>query len=481
MALSTQALKHFSNTTCTTIPIFSTIQSRFISKTSATQNPTAQQIRQNRISQLENEWKENPRWSGLTRRYTAADVEALQGSMPIEHSIAKHGAEKFWHLLKTTPYIKALGALTGNQAMQQVKAGMQAIYISGWQVAADANLAGDMYPYQSLYPANSVPALVRSINKTLQRADQIHHAERDYCVEDWFVPLVADAEAGFGGVLNAFEITKAMIDAGAAAVHFEDQLASAKKCGHMGGKVLVPTSEAIDKLVSARLAADTMGVPTVIIARTDGEAASLITADVDPNDRQFCTGKRTPEGFFCTKPGLQQSISRALAYAPFADLLWCETATPNLAYAKAFAQAIHAHFPGKPLAYNCSPSFNWKSKLSDADIASFQEQIAKMGYKFQFITLAGFHALNYSMFDLSLNYVSRGMTAFVDLQQKEFAASEYGFTAVKHQREVGTGYFDSVTNVIQQGQSSITALKGSTEEEQFDENGNVDQKAVAQH
>lgn len=483
MALHAQVLKNqLIAANPSTVPIFSIIQQRFFSKTQATQNPTVQQLRQQRIARIEREWKENPRWKGIKRRYTAAEVEALQGSMPIEHSIARHGAQKLWNLVNETPYVKALGALTGNQAMQQVKAGMQAIYISGWQVAADANLSGEMYPDQSLYPANSVPALVRSINKTLQRADQIHHSEGDYSVEDWFVPLVADAEAGFGGVLNAFEITKGMIDAGAAAVHFEDQLASAKKCGHMGGKVLVPTSEAIDKLAAARLAADTMGVPTVIIARTDGEAASLITSDVDANDRQFCTGKRTPEGFFCTKPGLQQSISRAIAYAPYADLLWCETATPNLQYAKAFAQAVHAHYPGKLLAYNCSPSFNWKAKLSDADIATFQEALGQMGYKFQFITLAGFHALNYSMFDLALNYVATGMPAFVDLQQKEFAAGEYGFTAVKHQREVGTGYFDAVTNVIQQGQSSITALKGSTEEAQFDEGSASDKKsALAQH
>lgn len=340
------------------------------------------------------------------------------------------------------------------------------------------------YSDQSLYPANSVPALVKSINKALQRADQIHHSEQfegvdnTTGVDDWFVPLVCDAEAGFGGVLNAFELMKGMIEAGAAGVHFEDQLASAKKCGHMGGKVLVPTKEAVDKLVAARLASDVCGVPSIIIARTDAQAANLLTSDVDANDRQFCTGERTPEGYFHTRPGLEQSISRALAYAPFADLLWCETATPNLAYAKAFADAVHAHYPGKMLAYNCSPSFNWKKNLSDQDIAQFQKTIAQMGYKYQFITLAGFHALNYSMFDLAINYRAAGMSAFVNLQEKEFAAGKYGFTAVKHQREVGTGYFDSVTNVIQQGLSSTTALKGSTEEAQFDPEENI-KKAAA--
>lgn len=431
------------------------------------------------IARIEKDWRDNPRWRGVTRRYAAADVERLRGSVHIEHSLARRGAEKLWRDLQEKPFVRSLGAVTGNQAMQQVKAGLSSIYVSGWQTAADANNSGEMYPDQSLYPANSVPTLVRNINKSLQRADQLHHAEGDECVSDWFVPLVADAEAGFGGVLNAFELMKGMIEAGAAGVHFEDQLASAKKCGHMGGKVLVPTKEAVDKLVAARLAADVLNVPTVLIARTDAEAASLITSDVDANDRKFCTGERTPEGYFRVKAGLDQSISRALAYAPYADLIWCETGTPNLAYAKAFAEAVRTEFPGKLLAYNCSPSFNWKKNLSDLDIQEFQTQIARLGYKYQFITLAGFHALNYSMFELALNYHARGMTAFVDLQQKEFAAGEYGFTAVKHQREVGTGYFDSVTNVIQQGLSSTTALTGSTEEAQFSNDSPVSQKQTA--
>lgn len=446
---------------------------RPLTTSTPTSAPAFSQQALERIARTERDWKENPRWRGITRRYTAADVEKVRGSVDIEYTLAKRGAEKLWNLLHTRPFIRALGALTGNQAMQQVKAGLESIYVSGWQVAADANEAGAMYPDQSLYPANSVPALVARINRALQRADQLHYAEHmehrsKNPVKDWFVPMVADAEAGFGGVLNAFELMKGMIEAGASGVHFEDQLASAKKCGHMGGKVLVPTREAVDKLVAARLAADSMGVNTVIIARTDAQAANLITSDVDPNDRPFLTGDRTPEGFFTTRPGLDQSISRGLAYAPFADLIWCETATPNLSYAKAFAEAIHADFPGKLLAYNCSPSFNWRKNLSDADIARFQEQIASMGYKYQFITLAGFHALNYSMFDLALKYSRAGMPAFVDLQEREFAAGEYGFTAVKHQREVGTGYFDSVTQVITQGLSSTTALKGSTEEAQFD-------------
>lgn len=440
-----------------------------------------------RIANLERDWAENPRWKGIERRYSAADVERVRGSVDMEYSLAKQGAEKLWKGINETDYVNALGALTGNQAMQQVKAGLKSIYVSGWQVAADANISGDMYPDQSLYPANSVPALVKSINRALQRADQIHHAEQFEGVEnttgidDWFVPMVADAEAGFGGVLNAYELMKGMIEAGASGVHFEDQLAAAKKCGHMGGKVLVPTREAVDKLVAARLAADVCGTSTVLIARTDAQAANLITSDVDPNDRQFCTGERTPEGYFRTRPGLEQSISRGLAYAPYADLLWCETATPNLAYAKAFADAIHAHFPGKLLAYNCSPSFNWRKNLSDGDIAEFQRGIAKMGYKYQFITLAGFHALNYSMFDLARNYKSAGMTAFVSLQEKEFAAYKHGFTAVKHQREVGTGYFDSVTNVIQQGLSSTTALKGSTEEAQFEREDEQKKSAAVGH
>jgi isocitrate lyase len=422
------------------------------------QLPTAEQLQQ--------DWDTNPRWKGITRNYSAADVVRLRGTVHIEHSLARRGAERLWRQLHEMPFVNALGALTGNQAMQQVKAGLQAIYLSGWQVAADANIAGEMYPDQSLYPANSVPQVVKRINNTLQRADQLHHAEGKDDL-DWFAPIVADAEAGFGGVLNAFELMKAMIEAGAAGVHFEDQLASVKKCGHMGGKVLVPTREAVEKLNAARLAADIMGVPTLIVARTDAEAADLLTSDVDANDQPFCTGERTVEGFFKTKSGLDQAISRGLAYAPYADLVWCETGKPDLAYAKAFAEAIHAKFPGKMLAYNCSPSFNWKKNLDDATIAKFQKEIASYGYKFQFITLAGFHSLNYSMFNLAYGYAREQMKAFVELQEAEFAAADRGFTAVKHQREVGTGYFDAVTQTIQSGQSSTTALTGSTEEEQF--------------
>ena len=416
--------------------------------------------------QIQHEWNTDPRWAGITRNYTAADVVRLRGTIPVEHSIAKIGAEKLWRYLHEKDFVNALGALTGNQAMQQVKAGLNAIYLSGWQVAADANLAGQMYPDQSLYPADSVPAVVRRINNALLRADQLHHAEGDDSI-DFLQPIVADAEAGFGGVLNAFELMKAMIEAGAAGVHFEDQLASVKKCGHMGGKVLVPTREAVEKLNAARLAADVMGVPTLLVARTDAEAADLLTSDVDDNDKPFCTGERTVEGFYKVRNGLEQSISRGLAYAPYADLVWCETGKPDLEFARRFAEAIHAKFPGKLLAYNCSPSFNWKKNLDDATIAKFQKEIASYGYKFQFITLAGFHALNYSMFNLAHGYARRQMSAFVELQEAEFAAAEKGFTAVKHQREVGTGYFDQVTQAIQQGQSSTTALKGSTEEEQF--------------
>ena len=418
------------------------------------------------IAQMKKDWAENPRWKGVTRPYTAEDVDRLRGTVHIEHSLARRGAEKLWHLVNNEPFINALGAMTGNQAMQQVKAGLKAIYLSGWQVAADANIAGEMYPDQSLYPVNSVPNIVRRINNTLMRADQIHHSEGKDSI-DWFAPIVADAEAGFGGVLNAFELMKAMIDAGAAGVHFEDQLAAAKKCGHMGGKVLVPTQEAVQKLVAARLAADVMGVPTLVFARTDAEAANLLTSDFDENDKPFCTGERTPEGYYRVMNGLQQAISRGLAYAPYADLIWCETGTPNLEFARQFAEAIHRKFPGKLLSYNCSPSFNWKKNLDDATIAKFQRELGAMGYKFQFITLAGFHALNYGMFDLAYGYARDNMTAFVELQQKEFAAADRGFTAVKHQREVGTGYFDEVTQVIQAGQSSVTALTGSTEEEQF--------------
>ncbi|MET0961307.1 MAG: isocitrate lyase [Noviherbaspirillum sp.] len=422
--------------------------------------------RQEQIQALEKDWAENPRWEGVKRSYTAEDVVRLRGSVHIEHSLARRGAEKLWDLLKTEPFVNTLGALTGNQAMQQVKAGLKAIYLSGWQVAGDANQAGEMYPDQSLYPANSVPVVVKRINNTFQRADQIQWSEGKDDI-DYFAPIVADAEAGFGGVLNAFELMKSMIDAGAAGVHFEDQLASVKKCGHMGGKVLVPTREACEKLAAARLAADVSGVPTLVIARTDAEAADLLTSDVDPIDQPFCTGERTVEGFYKTRPGFDQAVARALAYCEYADLVWCETGKPDLAFAKAFADAIHAKFPNKMLAYNCSPSFNWKKNLDDATIAKFQKELGAMGYKFQFITLAGFHSLNYSMFNLAYGYARNNMSAFVELQENEFAAAERGFTAVKHQREVGTGYFDAVTQTIQQGQSSTTALHGSTEDEQF--------------
>jgi len=422
--------------------------------------------RAEQIAALQHDWDTNPRWKGVTRTYTAEDVVRLRGSLAIEHTLAKRGAEKLWDLVTNEPFVNALGALTGNQAMQQVKAGLKAIYLSGWQVAGDANLAGEMYPDQSLYPANSVPMVVRRINNAFQRADQIQWSEGKDDI-DFFAPIVADAEAGFGGVLNAFELMKAMIEAGASGVHFEDQLASVKKCGHMGGKVLVPTREAVEKLTAARLAADVMGTSTLVIARTDAEAADLLTSDVDDNDKLFCTGERTVEGFYKVRNGLEQSISRALAYAPYADLVWCETGKPDLAFAKAFAEAVHAKFPGKMLAYNCSPSFNWKKNLDDATIAKFQKELGAMGYKFQFITLAGFHSLNYGMFNLAHGYARRQMSAFVELQEAEFAAAAKGFTAVKHQREVGTGYFDAVTQAIQQGQSSTTALHGSTEDEQF--------------
>ncbi|MFM2398652.1 MAG: isocitrate lyase [Pseudomonadota bacterium] len=414
---------------------------------------------------LQKEWDSNPRWKGIKRGYTAEDVIRLRGSLQIEHTLAKRGAEKLWNLVNTEPFVNSLGALTGNQAMQQVKAGLKAIYLSGWQVAGDANLAGEMYPDQSLYPANSVPMVVKRINNTFIRADQIQWSEGKNDV-DFFAPIVADAEAGFGGVLNAFELMKSMIEAGAAGVHFEDQLASVKKCGHMGGKVLVPTREAVAKLTAARLAADVMGVPTVLLARTDAEAADLVTSDVDDNDKPFLTGERTVEGFYRTNNGLEQSISRGLAYAPYADMIWCETGKPDLEFARKFAEAIHKHFPGKLLAYNCSPSFNWKKNLDDATIAKFQRELGAMGYKFQFITLAGFHSLNYSMFDLAYGYARDNMSAFVQLQEKEFAAAEKGFTAVKHQREVGTGYFDAVTTTIER-EASTAALKGSTEDEQF--------------
>jgi len=424
------------------------------------------------VQKLHKEWQQ-PRWSGIRRNYAAADVVRLRGSVHVEHSLARSGAEKLWRLLNTENFVHTLGALTGNQAMQQAKAGLKAIYLSGWQVAGDANLAGEMYPDQSLYPVNSVPSVVERINNALLRSDQIQWMEgvgpgdADYI--DYMLPVVADAEAGFGGVLNAFELMKAMIRAGASGVHFEDQLASAKKCGHLGGKVLVPNREAVSKLAAARLAADVLGVPTVLLARTDAEAADLVTSDIDDNDQPFLTGDRTVEGFFRTRPGFEQAVSRGLAYAPYADLIWCETGKPDLAFARAFAEAIHAQFPGKMLAYNCSPSFNWKKNLDDATIARFQRELGAMGYKFQFITLAGFHSLNYAMFDLAYGYARSNMRAFVDLQQAEFAAAERGFTAVKHQREVGTGYFDAVTTTVER-EAATAALKGSTEDEQFFDN-----------
>ncbi|PGT95355.1 isocitrate lyase [Bacillus cereus] len=423
-------------------------------------------MKNERIEKLQESWELDTRWKGITRPYSAEDVIRLRGSIDIEHTLARRGAEKLWSSLHTEDYINALGALTGNQAMQQVKAGLQAIYLSGWQVAADANLSGHMYPDQSLYPANSVPAVVKRINQTLQRADQIQHMEGSGDT-DYFVPIVADAEAGFGGQLNVFELMKGMIEAGASGVHFEDQLSSEKKCGHLGGKVLLPTQTAVRNLISARLAADVMGVPTIIVARTDADAADLITSDIDPVDKAFITGERTPEGFYRTKAGLDQAIARGLAYAPYADLVWCETSEPNLEDAKRFADAIHKEHPGKLLAYNCSPSFNWKQKLDEKTIASFQKEIASYGYKFQFVTLAGFHSLNYGMFELARGYKERGMAAYSELQQAEIAAEKHGYSATRHQREVGTGYFDEVAQVITGGTSSTTALKGSTEEAQF--------------
>lgn len=418
------------------------------------------------IARLATEWETDTRWKGVKRPYTAEDVLRLRGSVQIEHTLARMGANRLWRLLSTEPYVAALGALTGNQAVQQVKAGLKAIYLSGWQVAADANLAGQMYPDQSLYPANSVPHVVRRINQALQRADQIYHAEGKDDIY-WFAPIVADAEAGFGGPLNVFEIMKAMIEAGAAGVHFEDQLASEKKCGHMGGKVLVPTQTAIKHLVAARFAADVMGVPTLLIARTDANGAHLITSDIDPTDQRFLTAERTPEGFYRMRGGLNAAIARGLAYAPYCDLIWCETAEPNLKEAERFAKTVHEQYPGKWLAYNCSPSFNWKKKLDPETIATFQQRLGAMGYVFQFVTLAGFHALNYSMFQLALGYKERGMAAYSRLQEAEFAMEPCGYTATKHQREVGTGYFDEVAQVIAGGMSSTTALKGSTEEAQF--------------
>jgi len=416
---------------------------------------------------IQKDWDTNPRWKNVKRDYTAEEVVKLSGSVNIEYSLAKQGAEKLWNEINNSDFVNALGALTGNQAMQQAKAGLRAVYLSGWQVAGDANTGMQMYPDQSLYPVDSVPSVVKRINNSLRRADQLNIAEGNEPV-DYMLPIVADAEAGFGGVLNAHELMKAMIEAGAAGVHFEDQLASAKKCGHMGGKVLVPTQEAVQKLAAARLAADIYGTPTVLLARTDAEAANLLTSDVDERDSEFTTGERTAEGFYRVNNGIEQAISRGLAYAPYADLVWCETGVPDLDFARKFAEALKKQHPEQLLAYNCSPSFNWKKNLDDAQIAKFQRELGAMGYKFQFITLAGFHALNYSMFELSKGYNAEQMTAYVRLQEAEFAAEKDGYTATKHQREVGTGYFDSVTQVITGGSSSVTALTGSTEEEQFD-------------
>jgi isocitrate lyase len=428
--------------------------------------------REQQIAALEKDWAENPRWKGVKRGYSAADVVRLRGSFPIEYTLARKTAEKLWDLVNTEDYVNCLGALTGGQALQQVKAGVKAIYLSGWQVAADNNGYAAMYPDQSLYPVDSVPKVVERINNSFRRADEIQWSkgvnpgDKDYI--DYFAPIVADAEAGFGGVLNAFELMKAMIRSGAGGVHFEDQLASVKKCGHMGGKVLVPTHDAVQKLISARLAADVCGVPTLVIARTDAEAADLLTSDHDENDKPFVTGERTPEGFYVTRNGLDQAISRAVAYAGYADLVWCETGVPSLEFARKFAEGVHAVHPGKMLAYNCSPSFNWKKNLDDATIAVFQRELAAMGYKYQFITLAGIHSMWYSMFDLAKDYVERGMTAYVEkVQEPEFASRDRGYTFVSHQQEVGTGYFDDVTTVIQGGVSSVTALTGSTEEDQF--------------
>ena len=417
---------------------------------------------------LERSWTTSERWTGVERPYAGGDVVRLRGSLVVEHTLARLGAERLWHLLHTEPFVAALGALTGNQAMQQVRAGLKSIYVSGWQVAADANAAGHMYPDQSLYPANSVPQLVRRINQALQRADQIAHAEGgNGRAPHWFAPIVADGEAGFGGALNVYEMTKAMIEAGAAGVHFEDQLSSEKKCGHMGGKVLLPTQQAIRNLVAARLAADVENVPTLLIARTDADAARLITSDIDARDRRFLTGERTREGYFRLHGGLETAIARGVSYAPYADLIWCETSHPDLAEARRFAEGIHEHYPSQLLAYNCSPSFNWAKKLDGATIARFQRELGAMGYKYQFVTLAGFHTLNHSMFDLARNYRLNGMVAYARLQQAEFAAEEFGYSATRHQREVGTGYFDAIAEIIGGGDCSTTALSESTETMQF--------------
>jgi len=422
---------------------------------------------EDRIQELINDWITNPRWKGVERPYTATEVVTLQGSYQIEHSIAKMGAQKLWKKLKSQDYVAGLGSLTGNQAIQEVDAGLEAIYLSGWQVAADANLAGEMYPDQSLYPVNSVPIVVKKINNALLRADQIQVVNEVKDKKDYLVPIVADAEAGFGGNLNAFELMKSMIEAGASGVHFEDQLSSAKKCGHLGGKVLVPTQEAINKLIAARLASDVMGVSTLIVARTDADAANLLTSDADPRDAKFITGEKTNEGFFYVKNGIDQGIARGLSYAPYADLIWMETSNPDLVYAKKFADAMKKEFPDKMLAYNCSPSFNWAAKLSVAEMETFREDLAAMGYKFQFITLAGFHALNTSMFELSKAYKERGMAGYSELQEREFALQKNGFRAVKHQAFVGTSYFDAVQNTVTIGKSTTTAMKHSTEVEQF--------------
>ena len=425
--------------------------------------------KEGQIKKIEQDWAENPRWTGVTRDYTAADGVRLRGSVQIEHTLARRGAEKLWKLVKEEDYVNCLGAVTGGQAVQQVKGGIKAIYLSGWQVAADGNTSETMYPDQSLYAVDSVPTMVKRINNAFKRADEIQCSKNTGNI-DFFAPIVADAEAGFGGVLNAFELMKNMIEAGAAGVHFEDQLASVKKCGHMGGKVLVPSQEAVQKLTAARLAADIMDVPTIVLARTDANAAALLTSDVDDYDKEFLTGERSSEGFYMTKAGINQAISRGLAYAPYADLLWCETAVPDMDEARKFAEAIKKDFPNQLLAYNCSPSFNWKKNLSDSDIAKFQKELGAMGYKYQFITLAGIHNMWYNMFELTHDYVQRGMTAYVEkVQEPEFSASERGYTFASHQQEVGAGYFDDVTTVIQGGQSSVTALTGSTEEEQFDD------------
>jgi isocitrate lyase len=428
--------------------------------------------RKEAAAEIQKDWDTNPRWKGIQRNYTADDVVRLRGSLHVEHTLARHGAEKLWNMVNNEAYINCLGALTGGQAMQQVKAGIKAIYLSGWQVAADANSGAEMYPDQSLYPVDSVPKVVERINNTFKRADEIQWSKGlnpgDAGYIDYFAPIVADAEAGFGGVLNGFELMKSMIESGAAGVHFEDQLASVKKCGHMGGKVLVPTTEAVQKLNSARLAADVLGVPTLILARTDAEAADLLTSDYDENDKPFVTGERTAEGFYKTRKGLDQAISRGVAYAAYADMVWCETGTPDLAFAQKFAEAVRSKYPGKLLAYNCSPSFNWRKNLDDATIAKFQRELGAMGYKYQFITLAGIHSMWYNMYDLAQDYAKRGMSAYVEkVQEPEFAARERGYTFVSHQQEVGTGYFDDITTVIQGGKSSVTALTGSTEEEQF--------------